>query len=175
MTHWTVKSGRKRKDNCITVVLCVLQHYFVSNKWKKLYIFRHRFAGKMETFESILLIKQEVFVYKIPPAGNNRKHRWAFSMASEKQKTTIGFYLSKFAMSEFFFCFRYHLHKNSQTTTKNHVFIFAERQIGISVNHCGLAEWGWLPKALPSIWSWKTRTRAHCTPIAQSKAIQVRL
>lgn len=105
MTHWTVKSGRKRKDNCITVVLCVLQHYFVSNKWKKLYIFRHRFAGKMETFESILLIKQEVFVYKIPPAGNNRKHRWAFSMASEKQKTTIGFYLSKFAMSEFFFAF----------------------------------------------------------------------
>lgn len=31
----------------------------------------------MDTYESILLIKQEVFIYKIPPAGNNRRHRAA--------------------------------------------------------------------------------------------------
>ncbi|XP_055312233.1 NECAP-like protein CG9132 isoform X2 [Sitodiplosis mosellana] len=31
----------------------------------------------MDDHESILLIKQEVFVYKIPPAGSNRKHRAA--------------------------------------------------------------------------------------------------
>ncbi|XP_031631036.1 NECAP-like protein CG9132 isoform X2 [Contarinia nasturtii] len=31
----------------------------------------------MEDHESILLIKQEVFVFKIPPAGSNRKHRAA--------------------------------------------------------------------------------------------------
>ena len=31
--------------------------------------------AKMDTYESILLIKQEVFIYKIPPAGSNRRHR----------------------------------------------------------------------------------------------------
>lgn len=29
----------------------------------------------MEEHESILLIKQEVFIYKIPPAGGNRRNR----------------------------------------------------------------------------------------------------
>lgn len=34
--------------------------------------------------ESILLIKQEVFVYKIPPAGSNRKHRYGVKVTQIK-------------------------------------------------------------------------------------------
>lgn len=30
----------------------------------------------METYESVLLVKPEVFIYKIPPSGNNRRHRY---------------------------------------------------------------------------------------------------
>lgn len=43
----------------------------------------------MDEHESILLIKQEVFVYKIPPAQSNRKHRYGngiWSMNKNKNK-----------------------------------------------------------------------------------------
>lgn len=62
--------------NCLSFVrnkkfrLCCSEE----NNWKKK-------NPKIKTImdgdhESILLIKHEVFVYKIPPAGSNRKHRY---------------------------------------------------------------------------------------------------
>lgn len=40
------------------------------------FLFKENFTRKMDTYESVLLIKPEVFIYKIPPSGNNRRHRY---------------------------------------------------------------------------------------------------
>lgn len=39
--------------------------------------------------ESILLIKQEVFVYKIPPAGSNRKHRYSVKIVLKSNQINL--------------------------------------------------------------------------------------
>lgn len=109
----------------------------------------------MATYDSVVLVKQEVFVYKIPPRSTNRGYRW-----DSRWKFL-------FSTSWNFAFFSYHHHNELLEVLARFILInvvVLERPTGTWMSRHGMGGWEWCRRALRWTSNSKTKCQASSLP-----------